>query len=199
MTEQALALLGAYLLGSTPTALIVSRFLGRGDIRLLGDGNMGARNVAREIGLGAGAVVGAVDFSKGALAVWAAQQASLSEPWLLAAGVAAVLGHDFPIWAGFRGGQGMATSLGALAMLLPVPTLVGLLAFGSLYLATRGFDVSAAGGLGLIVLAAWRIGAPILWVIYAAFLFASIGIKKLFDRPRREALLRLGEGGIGRP
>jgi len=187
-------LLGAYLLGSIPTALIVSRLLGRGDIRVLGDGNMGARNVAREIGWGAGAAVGAVDFTKGALAVGAAGQAALSEPWLLAAGVAAVIGHDFPIWAGLRGGQGMATSLGVLAILLPVSTLVGLLAFGSLYLVTRGFDVSAAIGLGLIVLTSWRLEAPTLWVIYGALLFVSIGGKKALDRPRRELLRALAEG-----
>ena len=111
---------------------------------------------------------------------------------MLAAGVAAVAGHDFPIWAGFRGGQGMATSLGVLAVLLPLPTLVGLLAFGVVYLVIHNFDASAATGLGLVVLIAWRQAAPMLWVLYAALLFVSIGAKKALDRPRREALLGLG-------
>src|SRR3972149_7949371 len=158
LSNPLLILLSAYFLGSLPTALLVSRLFAHADIRELGDGNMGARNVTRTLGLGAGILVATVDFCKGALAVLLARSFDLSLAWQLTAGVSAVIGHDFPIWAGFRGGQGMATSLGVLAILLPVSTLVGLLAFGSLYLVTRGFDVSAAIGLGLIVLTSWRLG-----------------------------------------
>lgn len=175
-------------MGSVPTALLLSHLMGRGDIRHLGDGNMGARNATHVLGWGAGAVVAGVDFSKGALAVALARQLDSMASLQLAAGVAAVLGHDFPLWAGFRGGQGMATSLGILSMLMPEPTLWGLAAFAAVYLVTRLFDPSAAVGLGLLVFLAWRAAEPIVWVGYAALLFVSIPVKKWIDLPRRRAL-----------
>ena len=189
MSNALAVVLAAYLFGSVPTALILSHLMGRGDIRLLGDGNMGARNAAHVLGWGAGAVAAGVDFSKGALAVAAARQVD-TIPWLpLAAGFAAVLGHDFPIWVGFRGGQGMATSLGGLSTLMPQATLWGLAAFAAAYLVTRFFDLSAGIGLGLLVFLAWRAGEPTAWVVYAGSLFVLIAIKKRIDLPRRRSLM----------
>ena len=190
MSNALAVVLAAYLFGSVPTALILSHLMGRGDIRRLGDGNMGARNATHVLGWGAGAVVAGVDFSKGALAVAAARQVE-AIPWLpLAAGFAAVLGHDFPVWVGFRGGQGMATSLGGLSLLMPQATLWGLAAFAAAYLVTRTFDLSAGIGLGLLVLLAWRAGEPTAWVVYAGLLFVLIAIKKRLDLPRRRALMQ---------
>lgn len=190
MSNALTVLIAAYLFGSVPTALILSHMMGRGDLRLLGDGNMGARNATHVLGWGAGAVVAGVDFSKGALAVAVARQLDSQASLQLAAGVAAVLGHDFPVWAGFRGGQGMATSLGVLSMLMPESTLWGLAAFAAVYLVTRAFDLSAGCGLGLLVFLAWRAEEPIAWVGYAALLFVSIPVKKWIDLPRRRALAR---------
>jgi glycerol-3-phosphate acyltransferase PlsY len=190
MSNALAVVLAAYLFGSVPTALILSHLMGRGDIRLLGDGNMGARNATHVLGWGAGAVVAGVDFSKGALAVAAARQVD-AMPWLpLAAGFAAVLGHDFPIWVGFRGGQGMATSLGGLSLLTPESTFWGLAAFTAAYLVTRLFDLSAGIGLGLLILLAWRAGEPMASVVYAGSLFVLIAIKKRLDLPRRRALMQ---------
>ncbi len=190
MANSLAVLIAAYLFGSVPTALILSHLMGRGDIRLLGDGNMGARNATHVLGWGAGAVVAGVDFSKGALAVAVARQLDSAAALQLAAGVAAVLGHDFPIWAAFRGGQGMATSLGVLSMLMPESTLWGMGAFAAVYLVTHAFDLSAGCGLGLLVFLAWRAGEPPAWVGYAALLFVSIPVKKWVDLPRRRALAR---------
>ena len=190
MSNVLAVVLAAYLFGSVPTALILSHLMGRGDIRLLGDGNMGARNATHVLGWGAGAVVAGVDFSKGALAVAVARQVDSIPLLQLAAGVAAVLGHDFPIWAGFRGGQGMATSLGGLSLLMPEATFWGLAAFAGAYGVTRLFDLSAGIGLGLLVLLAWRAGEPTAWVVYAASLFVFIAIKKWLALPRRRALIR---------
>jgi glycerol-3-phosphate acyltransferase PlsY len=186
-------LIAAYLFGSVPTALILSHMMGRGDIRLLGDGNMGARNVTHVLGWGAGAIVAGVDFSKGAIAVAVARQLDSVASLQLAAGIAAVLGHDFPVWAGFRGGQGMATSLGVLSMLMPESTLWGMAAFGATYLVIRNFDLSAGVGLALLVFLAWRADEPLAWVGYAALLFVSIPLKKWLDLPRRRALIDLEE------
>jgi glycerol-3-phosphate acyltransferase PlsY len=180
----------AYVLGSLPTAVLVSRYVAGRDIREMGDGNMGARNVTHTLGYKAGALVAAADFSKGAISVFLAQSLAPSAAWQLGAGVSAVIGHDFPLFAGFRGGQGMATSLGVLVVLMPVQTLFGLMAFGGAYLITRHFDGSAGIGLGLIASLAFVAGLPVAWVAYAAVLFVSIGLKKWLDLPRRAALAR---------
>ena len=186
-----LALLGAYFLGSVPTALIISRIVAGVDIREIGDGNMGARNVTRTLGWKPGAVVAAVDFSKGALAVSLARAFHLSLGWQVVAGAFAVLGHDFPLWAGLRGGQGMAAILGALGVLMPLETAVGLIGFATAYLLMRNFDPSAAVGLGLLALMAWQQEQPPLLLGSTILLFLSIPAKKAMDWPRRRQLHKM--------
>jgi glycerol-3-phosphate acyltransferase PlsY len=188
-----LILLSAYFLGSLPTALIVSRVIAHADIRDLGDGNMGARNVTHTLGWKAGVFVGVVDFSKGAIAVLLARYFGLSLAWQLAAGISAVIGHDFPIWAGFRGGQGMAAILGTLFVLMPTETFWGLIGFGTAYLLTRNFDLSAATGLGLLAFLAYLFDQPQVFLGYAVVLFLSIPAKKALDWPRR---IQLGRKSI---
>lgn len=190
LTTGLFVVLLCYLLGSLPTALLVSRAVAGVDIREIGDGNMGARNVTRTLGWGPGAFVATVDFSKGAAAVLIARYLTLSPTWQLAAGISAVIGHDFPIWVGFRGGQGMASTLGSLFVLLPQETAWGLIAFGSTYLLTHSFDLSAGVGLGLLAALVWYFNEPRVLLIYAVGLFISIPIKKIIDWPRRRRLLR---------
>jgi len=188
MEKNLLALLMSYLIGSIPTALIVSRVLAGVDIRQIGDGNMGARNVTRSLGWGPGIVVAAFDFSKGGLAVLTARQVGYSLNWQLACGVSAVLGHDFPIFAGFRGGQGMATTLGTLFVFMPYQTFLGLITFAAAYYLWRSFDFSAATGLGLLAVFAWISKQPAILVAYTVILFISIPAKKILDWPRRRRL-----------
>jgi len=178
----------AYLIGSLPTALLVSHAVAGVDIREIGDGNMGARNVTHTLGWGAGIIVASVDFSKGAGAVFLAREFHLEMEWQLAAGICAVLGHDFPIWAKFRGGQGMAAILGMLFILLPQETTWGLIVFGTARLITRSFDWSAAFGLGSLAVLTWVNDQPELLLRYAVLLFLSIPAKKALDWPRRRQL-----------
>lgn len=105
----------AYLLGAIPFGLLVARGRAGVDIRRVGSGNIGATNVLRAAGKGAAAAVLVLDLSKGWAAVAAARAAGLSDAAVAAAGGAAVLGHVFPVFLGFRGGKGVATSLGVLA------------------------------------------------------------------------------------
>ncbi len=106
----------AYLLGSVPFGLVVTRALGLGDIRRIGSGNIGATNVLRTGHKGAAAATLLLDGAKGALAVLLAR-------WLVAedaaqvAGLAAFLGHLFPLWLRFKGGKGVATFIGVLLAL----------------------------------------------------------------------------------
>jgi glycerol-3-phosphate acyltransferase PlsY len=107
---------GAYLLGSIPFGLILTRLAGLGDIRQVGSGNIGATNVLRtgRRGLAAGTLL--LDGAKGALAVQAAGLL-VGARWEPLAAMAAVVGHCFPVWLGFRGGKGVATGLGVLLAL----------------------------------------------------------------------------------
>ena len=125
MTAIILAAIIGYLLGSVPWGLLLTRLAGRGDIRAIGSGNIGATNVLRTGSKGLAALTLLLDLGKGLVAVligarWGPQAA-------LAAAAAAVLGHMFPVWLGFHGGKGVATALGVLlALCWPV----ALLAFG---------------------------------------------------------------------
>ncbi len=112
MVEAAALILG-YLLGSIPFGLILTRLAGLGDIRSVGSGNIGATNVLRTGRKGLAAATLLLDGGKGALAALAATHFGDTEAGLLA-GFAAVIGHDFPVWLRFKGGKGVATTLGVL-------------------------------------------------------------------------------------
>ena len=120
-----LAALLSYLLGSIPAAAWVARARGV-DIRQVGSGNSGATNVLRALGKGPALAVAVFDILKGVLAVWLGRLLGLDEPWAALCGVLAVLGHNFSPFLKFRGGKGVATSFGVLALIAP---LVGLGAF----------------------------------------------------------------------
>jgi len=188
MGKNLLVLLISYLVGSLPTALIVSRLVAHVDIREIGDGNMGARNVTHTLGWGPGIVVAVIDFSKGGLAVLLTRQLGYSLSLQLASGVSAVLGHDFPIYARFRGGQGMASILGTLVVLMPVQTFFGLILFGVAYRLWHNFDLSAGMGLGLLAAFTWYSRQPNILIGYTVVLFLSIPAKKVLDWPRRRRL-----------
>jgi len=104
----------AYLLGSIPFGVLIVKMRGGPDIRDTGSGNIGAANVLRNAGAAAGVLTLVLDAGKGYLAVWMAQRATQgSVRWMTIAAAAAVIGHIFPVWLGFRGGKGVATGLGA--------------------------------------------------------------------------------------
>ena len=160
------AFAAAYLLGSVSFAVLIARRRGV-DIFKAGSGNPGATNVKRVLGSRAGNLVFFLDFLKGFIAaVWpmAAHHFDLipvASPWLGIAGlVGAVLGHSFSIFLRFRGGKGVATSIGGLMALMPLVTLGALLVWVAVFLTTRYVSVaSIAFGLTLMPLAA-MLGQP---------------------------------------
>ena len=108
----------AYLLGSIPFGFLLSKLRGIGDIRGTGSGNIGAANVTRVAGPAAGLMTLLLDAGKGYLAVWLAARVTGEDATaMVVAAVAAILGHLFPVWLGFRGGRGVATGVGVF---LPV-------------------------------------------------------------------------------
>jgi glycerol-3-phosphate acyltransferase PlsY len=122
----ALVIILAYALGSIPFALLLARRWGAPDLRRVGSGNLGAANVLRASGVTAGILVAALDITKGALSVTLARHLSDLGSAPAAAGLAAIVGHIYPVWLRFRGGKGVATACGVFLMLTPfaiVPAL----------------------------------------------------------------------------
>ena len=114
------ALFAAYLIGSIPFALLLARRWGAIDLRRVGSGNLGAANVMRTSGVAAGIVVVILDITKGAASVMLATRLSGNAAAPAAAGLAAILGHIYPIWLKFRGGKGVATACGVFSVLTPL-------------------------------------------------------------------------------
>jgi glycerol-3-phosphate acyltransferase PlsY len=114
----------AYLLGSIPFGYLIVQLTGGGDVRATGSGGTGATNVTRRAGKGAGVLTLLLDALKGALAValarWLLAPDFAVNWWVAACALAAVLGHIFPVWLGFRGGKGVATGLGVFLLLAPL-------------------------------------------------------------------------------
>ena len=127
----------AYLLGSIPTAYIVARVRRGIDIRNVDVGNVGAGATFRQIGFLEGLIVLIVDIGKGAAAILIAQALGLDSIWVYAAGFAALVGHCYPVWIGFRGGQGVATLIGVFLVLAPWATVVILALIGIAILVIR--------------------------------------------------------------
>ena len=187
MSKIPLALLGipiaAYLLGSIPFGLLLTRLFGGGDVRKSGSGNIGATNVARVAGPLAGILTLVFDAGKGAAAVWLAGRVSNeSATWMMIAALAALLGHCFPIWLKFRGGKGVATAAGAFFVLCP-PALLGsvivflLVVFFWRYVSLA--SISAAAAMPLLIYLLWAPHhAPPPVVTFGALAAAAIIIYK---------------------
>lgn len=114
----------AYLLGSVSFAVLLVRTTTGKDIRTEGSGNAGATNVLRAHGKALGLAVAALDLGKGAAAVALVRLATADQRYAAAAAFAAVVGHVFPLFHGFRGGKGVATAFGAFLVLVPLAALV---------------------------------------------------------------------------
>jgi glycerol-3-phosphate acyltransferase PlsY len=177
----------AYLLGSIPTALIISRKIKNIDIRSVGDGNMGAHNTFHEIGPKYGVMVAAIDFSKGAISVFLAYILGLGLGWQILTGILAILGHDFPVFANFRGGQGTATSVGTMLVLFPLPAIICLSIYGLMFLILKNSNISfGIGGASIALILA--LSHQWLLLVYAITVFISIPLKLFIDSPRRRSI-----------
>ena len=175
--------LAAYLLGSIPFGLLLSRLFGGGDVRKSGSGNIGATNVARVAGTLPGILTLLFDVAKGAAAVWlAARASSESATWMMIAALAALLGHCFPIWLKFRGGKGVATAAGAFLVLCPAALLGSVILFLLVVFFWRYVSlasISAAASMPLLIYFLWPPHhAPPLVVTFGALAAAGIIVYK---------------------
>ena len=170
----AILVLGSYLVGSIPFGLLLGRLRGV-DVRRVGSGNIGATNVMRAGGKAAGIATLCLDAAKGATPVLAARQADAAPALQVAAGVAAVIGHCYPIYLRLRGGKGVATAAGAFAVLSPPSAGIAALAFAGALGVTRIVSASScaaalalpvaafARGEAMVGLGAISVSALVLW------------------------------------
>lgn len=169
----------SYLLGSIPTAFVAGHFLRRQDIRSMGDGNMGAANAFRELGAAAGIIVGLVDAVKGVSIIVIARHMGASQLVVMLAGVAVVLGHNFPVFWGFRGGRGESTTIGEFLVLLPYPILI---AGGPAILTlmfSRNVVVASIVLFVPMVIFSWWLGVPKPVIAYSLVLLAIVALTHL--------------------
>ena len=147
-------LLGAYVLGSMPTGVVLARVLGRADPRSSGSGNTGATNVARTLGWRLGALTLLGDLAKGLLPVLIGRWADLGTAWISLAAVLAVIGHVYSVFLAFDGGKGVATGLGAFLGLAPLATGIAVGVFAVVVASTRLVSLASISAALVVPIAA---------------------------------------------
>ena len=181
------AILIGYAVGSLPIGYLVAQRAGGIDLRRAGSGNVGAANVFRTAGLPSAIAVMIADMAKGAVAVALAGGGTNA----VAAGVAAVIGHIYPVWLQFRGGKGVATASGVFGMLSPVPTVIAAAAFAIVVARTRFVSLGSIVASIVLPILEWLtpgrravdIGAT---VVAALILFRHRGnVTRLLSRTER--------------
>ena len=141
----------AYLCGSIPFGLLIAKATTGSDVRAAGSGNIGATNVARVAGKPAAIATLVLDALKGLVPVLVAARGPESPPMLVSGcATAAVIGHCFPVWLGFRGGKGVATGLGVALALAPVAAAAGAATWLAFY---KVFRISSIGSLAGVAVA----------------------------------------------
>ncbi len=164
----------SYLIGAVPTGLLLVRLLRGEDIRQLGSGNIGAVNVLRVAGVGTGVAVLTVDILKGLVPVLLAGQAT-APPWLIVlCGIAAIAGHNWSVFLGFRGGKGIATSFGVLIGLAWPAAALAAAVWVVVVAVTRYASLGSLLGVASVPFALWWLRQPIEYVYFGilAALFA---------------------------
>lgn len=208
MMQCVLALIFSYLLGSVSSAVLITRLWKKTDIRSLGDGNAGTANVARSVGLVPAAFVALLDIAKGSLPVVIARLFLLSEGCAVFCVVAAVVGHNYPVYFRFKGGRGLATSIGGLLALTPASTLIALPVYGLVYFAALGSGILATLVAFPLLIYLNYLHGQHPWVIWSplilAFTTAVCAIPRLLPRwlklsDKRQILVELFPAYSPRP
>lgn len=174
-----------YFIGSVPFALILTRYAGMTDLRLVGSGNIGATNVLRSAGKILSACVLFFDVSKGFVTVLIARCLDFSGDVVALSAAGSVVGHIFPVWLKFRGGKGVATSCGVFLLLIPLASVIGIVVFTVVVFVTR--FVSLASILAMLTVSAVvGINESSSFVVYT-----TVGLSLLVISRHHENIVRL--------
>jgi glycerol-3-phosphate acyltransferase PlsY len=169
-----------FLIGSFPTAYIAGRLTRGKDIRQLGDGNVGAQNAFRQLGAKVGVAVFFIDVGKGVLAIAIAQAANVAQIWVLLTGAAVVIGHNWPVFLGFRGGRGEATTIGVLLALIPYPILITAAPSLATLIIKKNVIIASCVLFIPLPLVCWWFSVPGVLVAYSIALMCLVGITHFF-------------------
>lgn len=192
MILDVMLIVGAYLLGSIPFGVLVARACGGVDVRRVGSGNIGATNVLRAVGKGAAAFTLLGDIGKGAVAIGLGRWFGMSATLLAVMALAAVFGHLLPLFTGFRGGKGVATTLGVV--LAAMPAVGGLLLLIWLIVAAiwRYSSLAALSATAAMPVLTWILDGRLPMLTLSMILVVVV-----FWR-HRENIVRLWEGREGK-
>jgi acyl phosphate:glycerol-3-phosphate acyltransferase len=179
-----------YLLGSIPTAYIAGKIARGQDIREMGDGNMGAQNVFHQLGPAIGITVGLIDAGKGILAILLAQAAGITQTGVFLTGAATVIGHNWPIFLGFKGGRGESTTIGILYTLMPIPSIIVTIPGILVLLLTRNVIWSSAAAFVPLPFVCWWLHVPGAIIAYSLILLILVAITHVI-RTRHIAIRRV--------
>jgi glycerol-3-phosphate acyltransferase PlsY len=189
-----LLVVAGYLLGSIPFGVAIARGAGGVDLRRVGSGNVGATNVLRTVGKGAAALTLVGDVGKGMLAVGLARWTGVGAGLVAAVGLVAVLGHLFPVWSRFRGGKGVATTLGVVLGAMPAVGGVLLVIWIAVAAVTRYSSLAALVATAAMPALVWLAdGRPAMLALSGALLLLVV----LRHRENIGRLLAGTEGKIG--
>jgi len=178
----------AYLIGSIPFALLLARRWGTVDLRQVGSGNLGAANVMRSSGITAGLLVAILDIAKGAGSVMLAAKLSSDTTAPVAAGLAAIAGHIYPVWLRWRGGKGVATACGVFSVLTPLAIPPALAIFLLTAMLTKYVSLASVAATIALPPLAYATGSSAVVVIAASAAAALI----VFRHRSNLARLRTG-------
>jgi glycerol-3-phosphate acyltransferase PlsY len=156
-----MAILAAYGIGSMPFAWLLARRYGATDLRRVGSGNVGATNVLRASGATAGVLVAILDVAKGAASVVLADRLGAGPGTAAAAGMAAIVGHIYPVWLHFRGGKGVATACGVFAVLTPAAMAPALAVFVTTVWLTKYVSLGSVLATLTLPPIAYALGSPL--------------------------------------
>ncbi|GLX68997.1 glycerol-3-phosphate 1-O-acyltransferase PlsY [Paenibacillus glycanilyticus] len=179
MIYAVIAVVLSYLLGSVSFSIVIARLVKGIDIREHGSGNAGATNTIRVLGKGPGILVFVLDFAKGIAAVWIGRALGLDEgiDWTPAlCGLAAIMGHNWPVYFNFKGGKGIATTIGAIAALAFVPALIAGIITIIVIAITRYVSLGSLifAALTPVLIAIFYYSAPVVTVSLILCLFAFV-------------------------
>ena len=162
------ACLFSYLIGSIPNGLILGKLLWNIDLREYGSHNIGATNAWRTLGKGPGLLIFFLDFLKGVIGVWLGSMISGTPISLVLVGIFAILGHSCSLFLHFKGGKGVATGLGVIAMLMPQTTIVIFLLWLIIVYLTRYVSLASIIAAAGVPLFAWWANARGEYIIFGA-------------------------------
>lgn len=177
MQSVAIACIVAYLLGSIPNGLVFGKLIWQVDLRKHGSHNIGATNAWRTLGKGPGFLIFLLDFFKGFISVWLGSVLAGTPMAMVLAGICAIIGHSCSVFLKFKGGKGVATGLGVIVMLMPLPALI-VFAVWLLIVKISGYvSLGSIIAAALVPILAWLQGYAMEYTVFGLLAAAFVIVR----------------------